>query len=161
MKKFLLLFLLSAPICSQNLYTNEPDLVYPVLEEFIAENFKRDTRTMHRINNIDSIVVRDLPLIVEDHLIKKVYGLHHQRGSSHWIELDSSLLDNHQKFQKTLKHELGHVFGLPHIIPAKGTPYSDPIYNEIMCLPSLPYYIEPEAFRIAKENFYKSLSPKK
>lgn len=144
------------PINGQNLHTNAPELVFPVLEEFISENHLRGTATFEKINFIDSIVVRDIPLIIEDHIIKKVYGRRHRRGKYTWIEIDSSLIQFPQKFEKTLTHELGHVFGLPHIDPG-GLPYSNPIYSEIMCVPSLPYYIEPKVFKKAKYNFYKSL----
>jgi len=164
MKKFLFLAALFAFWTSpgQNIHTNAPDLVFPILEEFIAENFKLDTRTLYKINYLDSIVVRDLPLIiVEPGIITKVYGYRHQRGLYSWIEIDSSLLGNKQKFEKTLNHELGHLFDLQHITPIPGTPISDTIYNEIMCIPSLPYHIAPEAFIKAKNNFYKSLHPPK
>lgn len=158
MKRLLfILFIISfGPAQSQNLYTNEPDLVYPILEEFIAENFKNESPTFYLINTIDSIVVKDIPLIVEDYKIKRVYGYHYRTGIYSRIELDSSLLQYPAHFKKTLKHELGHVFGLKHIL-TEGLPLDDPMYNEIMSETHLMYYVDPKELERANYNYYKSL----
>lgn len=151
MKKiiYLLLFLPLA-LSGQNLYTNNPEKVFPVLEEFISENHLRGTATFEKINHIDSIIVKSIPFIMEGPYIKKVYGMHHSNGESHWIEIDSSLLTDPVKFENTLNHELGHVFDLPHLNP-KTHP------KEIMAAEKFPYYLSPEEVRQARNNFFNSL----
>ena len=155
MKKitYILLFLPLA-LSAQNLYTNAPERIYPVLEEFISENFHRQTPTFGKINSIDSIVVEDLGYHVEDPFIKKIYGLRILRGNIHTIKVDSSLLQNKRRFERTLKHELGHVFGLPHINDRTH-------FLEFMSATHLDlvnkYYADPEIWQRINDNYYKSL----
>jgi len=148
------------PVAGQNMYTNAPDKVYPILEEFIAENFKNDTPSFYRINEIDSIVVRNIPLIVEGPYIKRVYGYRIRRGFVHTIQLDSSLINNPIHFRKTLLHELGHVYNLAHI-NTENLPLDNPLYNEIMSENHLFYYVDPKELQRVNTNFYKSLIPSK
>ncbi|SDS11883.1 hypothetical protein SAMN04487764_1498 [Gillisia sp. Hel1_33_143] len=148
------------PVAGQNMYTNAPDKVYPILEEFISENFKNDTRSFYRINEIDSIVVKDIPPVLEGPWIMRVYGYHQRIGNRHTIELDSTLLDHPQIFKLTLLHELGHAFDLKHIC-VEDLPKSDPAFNEIMSSTRLMYYVDPKELQRVNTNFYKSLIPKK
>jgi len=148
------------PVAGQNMYTNAPDKVYPILEEFIAENFKNDTPSFYRINEIDSIVVRNIQPVIDGPWIMRVLGYHIRRGKVHTIEIDSSLLDHPQVFELTLKHELGHAYNLKHICVDE-LPKSDPAFNEIMSPTRLMYYVDPKELQRVNTNFYKSLIPKK
>lgn len=132
---------------SQNLYTNEPDLVYPILEEFIAENFKNEVHSFEKINQVDSIVVENLPY--------PLYGKHIRLGRTHTIKVHRWLKNDLLRFERTLKHELGHVFGLEHI----------PV-NEITCVEIMSsqhweevqhYYADPEVWKRINQNYYNSL----
>ncbi len=155
MKKFLFLLLIFCfgTSSSQNLYTNEPDLVYPILEEFIAENFKNQTRTFARINQIDSIVVVWLPY--------PLYGRHERIGNSHTIKIHRWLILQPRRFERTLKHELGHVFNLPHI-PAT---YENENFLELMSDVHFEevehYYIDPKVWKKVNQHYYQSLIPPK
>lgn len=155
MKKFFFLLLLFCfgTSTSQNLYTNEPDLVYPILEEFIAENFKNQTSTFHRINQIDSITVEwlDYPL----------YGMHKKSGNIHTIKIHRWLILQPKRFERTLKHELGHVFNQPHIKASYENDaflefMSDVHYEEVA-----HYYCDPLIWKKINHNYYQSLIPQK
>jgi predicted Zn-dependent protease len=155
MKKFLFLLLIFCfgPSSSQNLYTNEPDLVYPILEEFIAENFKNQTRSFEKINQIDTIMVvwMNYPL----------YGSHQRIGKSHTIKIHRWLILQPKRFERTLKHELGHVFGLRHIKSS----YEDEAFLEFMSDVHYEevefYYRDPETWNKINHNYYQSLIPPK
>lgn len=155
MKKLIsiIAFLTTLTAGAQNMYTNAPEIVFPVLEEFVAENFQRKTASFEFINMIDSIVVRDIPLIVDPPFVRKVFGRYNRSGNRIWIEIDSSLLNNPLKFAHTLQHELGHVFQLEH--------KDHKIYpKEIMSDEKYPYYMTHEEMKQAKENYFKELSEK-
>ncbi|MUP44887.1 hypothetical protein E0K83_03895 [Gramella sp. BOM4] len=159
----LLLSAVEAP--AQGIYTSRPDLVYPILEEFVAENYKNDTRSLEKLSTLDSVMFRNLPLRVVDTLVLHDYGLHYSRGGRHWIELDSILLEFPFEFNKVLKHELGHVFGLDHI-PTHDLPKNDPKRMEIMSSYHAHYMLEwkyeedPELWKRVNDNYYKSLKLK-
>ena len=138
---------------SQNLYTNEPDLVYPILEEFIAENFKNEVHSFEKINQIDSIVITDLGYDVSGDFIRKVYGSRSRNGNAHSIKIDSLLLKDHKRFERTLKHELGHVFNLPHLPPK----FFLEFMSEEHWLRVKTHYADPEVWKRINDNYYKSL----
>ena len=144
-----LLLLCFGPSNGQNLYTNEPDIVYPILEEFIAENFKNKINTFAKLNEIDSIQVvwLDYPL----------YGLHIKKGNHHTIKIHKWLLQDPRRFERTLKHELGHVFNLKHITSKKDSKdflelMSDVHYEEVS-----HYYKDNVIWQQVNSNYYKSL----
>ncbi len=159
MKKFLFLLLIFCfgPSSSQNLYTNEPDLVYPILEEFIAENFKNQTPTFYRINQIDSIIVEDLGYIIEGPFIKKVYGQRFRTGIRHTIKVDIVLLEDAKRFERTLKHELGHVFQIPHLAQEHWLEFMSSEH----WLKVKTHYDDPATWQRINHNYYKSLIPQK
>lgn len=142
----LLLFILgSGTLQSQNLYTNAPKEVYPILEKFIHDTYDMDVRSFEKINKIDSITVEwlDYPL----------YGVHTKIGNSHTIKIHKWLLKDMLRFERTLKHELGHVFGLPHIdIPHCYEIMASVHYEEVS-----HYYAFPENWKTVNDNYYKSL----
>ena len=147
------LFCTVSTAVSQNLYTNEPDLVYPILEEFIAENFKNEVHSFERINQIDSIVVADLGYDVSEDFIRKIYGLRLRTNNVHTIKVDSVLLQDKKRFERTLKHELGHVFDLPHL--------PEEFFLELMSrehwLKVKPHYADPEVWKRINSNYYQSI----
>jgi hypothetical protein len=168
MKRFLyILLFLSVNVSAQNLYTNAPEKVYPVLEEFIAANFKLEKPTLIDLMTIDSINVVSLPKIVQDSLILQPYGRCHKKRSRYVIELDSSLLDFPYEFNKVLKHELGHVFKQTHI-ETHHLAKNHPLRFEIMSsfhshyLLEFRYEEDPELWKRVNQNYYKNLkaSPK-
>jgi hypothetical protein len=164
MKRILpLIFFLASMVSSgQNMHVNYPELVYPVLEEFVSENFERSTPTFEKLVRLDSIVVKDLGYERNGPFEKKNYGFHHRQGDKEWIEIDISLVNYPEKFEETLKHELGHVFGLQHI-DVDHLPQSDKLHLEIMSSPKylLPYNhvsnTDPELWRRVNDNFYNHL----
>lgn len=160
-----LLLFCSLPAGAQKLYTNAPELVYPVLEEYVAENYLRKKGSFEMIHRLDSIVVKDIPYVVipatKDHpaLVKKVFGQHvvdHRRGIE-WIEIDSSLLNNLRKFHATLLHELKHAAGHKEHVDASGYSFDHPIYEDLMAVPSYPYYIKDDKWERMKKKYYDSL----
>jgi hypothetical protein len=165
---FYILLFLSVNVSAQNLYTNAPGKVYPVLEEFITENFKLERSTLADLMNIDSINVVSLPLHVKDLKILQPYGLCHERpGGTYVIEIDASLIGFPYEFNKVLKHELGHVFSLPHI-ETHHLAKNHPLRFEIMSsfhshyLLEFRYEEDPELWKRVNQNYYKNLkaSPK-
>ena len=141
----------------QNMYTNEPDLVYPILEEFITENFKNGTPTFDRINHIDSIVVADLGYIIDGPIIRKIYGQRFRTGNRHTVKVDSVLLKEPKRFERTLKHELGHVFDLPHLAQEHWLEFMSGEH----WLRVKSYYNDPETWNKINHNYYQSLIPLK
>lgn len=149
----------------QNFKTNRPDLVYPVLEEFISGNHDRGTGTLKILQDLDSIVVRSLPLIVSDGRIDKQFGACHRSGDNQWIEIEASLVKFPFEFNKVLKHELSHLFDADHIDTHKLT-IDHPLRLEIMSSFHAHYYLErkyeedPELWKRMNENLYKTLQTK-
>lgn len=145
----LIFLLLTLNLSGQNLYTNEPGLVYPILEEFISENFRNQTPTLERINQIDSILVVNLPY--------PLYGTHTRTGSVHTIKIHKWLMTEPKRFERTLKHELGHVFNLPHIVPL----VKDKSFLEFMSAVHYEevkyYYNDIEVWKQINFNYYQSL----
>jgi len=152
---FLLLILNFGALQSQNLYTNAPDLVYPALEEFISENHFRGTSVLEKLQQLDSVLVRDLGYKVDEYAITKYLGFNHYRGNNQWIEIDSSLIEDPAKFKTTFQHELGHFFGLKHI-DVDGLPLNDPRCFEIMSNRKSPYY-DQVLQEVANDNYYKEM----
>lgn len=135
------------PVTAQNLYTNAPELVYPVLEEFVAENFYNGVSTFELLNRIDSIVVRQIPY--------PYTALHTRKGENHNIEIHPLLVKYPRRFERSLKHELGHVMGLPHIPTNEGTFWefmSSEHWEEVA-----DEYQDPQKWRKANQRYYKSL----
>ncbi|MGI0106759.1 hypothetical protein [Salinimicrobium sp. WS361] len=153
----------SLPAAGQKLYTNAPDVVYPILEEYVAENYLRQEGSFEMIHRLDSIIVTDIPLILipatndRPAMIKKVYGQHVIKGDKEWIEIDSSLLDNLRKFHATLLHELKHAAGQKEHVNASGYSYDHPIYEDLMAIPAYPYYIPDDKWARMKKKYYDSL----
>jgi hypothetical protein len=48
---------------SKRFYTNSPELVFSVLEEFISENHLRGTPVLEDLQKLDSVIVKDLGYI--------------------------------------------------------------------------------------------------
>ena len=139
----------------EKFYTNEPDLVYSILEEFIAENHLRGTSVLEKLQKLDSVVVSDLGYTITPPFISKVYGKLSRIGINNTIAIDVVLLKDEAKFKKTFYHELGHFFGLEHIEVDK-LPLDDPKCFEVMSNRKSPYYnqVLQEA---AIENYYKDI----
>lgn len=140
---------------SERFYTNAPDLVYPVLEEFISDNHLRGTSTLEKLQNLDSVVVRNMGYEVSGPFISKRTGKWTRLGNNNTITIDSTLLDSPNKFNSTFKHELGHFFGLKHI-EVDGLPLNDPRCFEIMSNRKSPYYNQVLQEK-ALENYYIQL----
>ena len=51
------LLLILFPLFVHGQKTNEPDIVYPLLEQFISEAYSRDIPVYHKIREIDSIAI--------------------------------------------------------------------------------------------------------
>lgn len=164
MKKILIIFLLYTGVHAnaQKLETNRPDLVFPILEEFIADSYYHNTPVLEKLQFLDSIVIRELPLIVVDGKIQQARGYHHRNGKRSWIEIDAGLINSPFEFNRALKHELGHFFSLKDI-PTHQLTMEDPLRLEIMSSYHAHYYLEwkfeedPKLWKRINEHFYKSL----
>lgn len=155
MKKLTPLLFLFPSLLSGQMIVDHPDKVYPILEEFVSKNYERGTHTLEILNSIDSIIVKDLgwDRTDPDFPIKN-YGFHYRKTNGrNMIEIDVSLLEFPWRFERTLKHELGHVFRLPHLQDKKDE-------MEFMSEHHYIYYIEPSKWKELNIRYYESLTPR-
>lgn len=95
----------------------------------------------------------DLGYDVSGDFIRKIYGLRRKVGGVHTIKIDNSLLQNKKRFERTLKHELGHVFDLPHLDKEHFLEFmSEEHWQEVKL-----HYNDPEIWKRINDNYYKSL----
>ena len=139
MKTLLLITLFSLSLHGQQ--TNEPNIVYPLLEQFISEAYNRDIPVYHKIREIDSIASKQLkyPLTaIRDHI----------GGRVHWIYFHNAYINSGRRLEKSFYHEMGHVFKLPY----------DPESNTIMNSESYSLWFEDnDNWQRAKDEFFKQL----
>ena len=132
------LLIILFPLFLQAQKTNEPTIVYPLLEQFIAEAYNRDIPVYHKIQDIDSIssVLLNYPIT----------GIHIRQGRKHWIMIHKNR--EGRQLEKTFYHEVGHVFGLKHS--------DNP--NTIMFSGSYSEWLENEKnWQKAKDEYFKLL----
>lgn len=133
-----LLFLL--PLLSLGQSTNAPGLVFPLVEEFIAEAHERDIPVYYEIRKIDSIALAQLQY--------PITGLHTRVGDTHTIQMHEAYSHSGRRIEKTFYHEVGHVFGLPHSDNSRSIMYSG-TYSK--------WFEKPENWKTAKDKFFYSL----
>jgi len=123
MKKIVLILLLfTGYVSAQNPYTNRPDLIRPLLENFKAEALDRGIEFQERISAIDSIMVIKQPINFngEERLLvgRKADGIRWTGNGKNWIELKESVitdnLENSGRQFVVWHHEMGHYSGLKH-----------------------------------------------
>ena len=123
MKRFaLILFFISCFVHAQNPYTNRPDLINPLLQNFHSEALIRGIEFKERISAIDSIMVIDQPINFggEERLLVglKADGIRWTGNGKNWIELKESVitnnLENSGRQFVVWHHEMGHYAGLNH-----------------------------------------------
>ena len=117
MKKIALILMLLSGVASAQLpYTNRPDLVRPLLDQFRVEALARGIEVKERIASIDSIMVIEQPVNkggVPSLAGFKSAGITWTRGSHIWIELKRSIMeDNEGSRMRLFYHEIGHAMGL-------------------------------------------------
>lgn len=103
-RTFILILFFSVSAFGQR--TNEPEVIYPLLEGFISEAYSRDVPVYHKIRQIDSIsdVMMEYPFT----------GKHFRQGKRQWIELHNVIARFGRRLDKTFYHEIGHSLGLEH-----------------------------------------------
>lgn len=154
-------FLIIALFCSfsvsaQKFYTNKPEVIYPAMERYIAENYQNQTEVLQKLQKIDSIIVQPIePRDDGDGTIFFRFGYTHIWQKTTWIEIHPFILKYPQLFESVFIHELGHVIGMKHI-PVKGLPADAPERNEIMTH-NRPDDLSPEEFERVKKNYYSQL----
>jgi len=119
MKKIaLILLLFTGFVSAQNPYTNRPDLIRPLLDQFRVEALKRGIEVKERIASIDSILVTNQPVNkggVPSLAGHKANGITWTRGNDLWIELKLSIMENNDGSKiRLFYHEIGHAMGLDH-----------------------------------------------
>jgi hypothetical protein len=142
----LVLFLFISMSSKAQLETNRPDLVYPILESFISEAHNQGIPTLNTLKFLDRITVENLDY--------PFYGLHIRRGLYSEIKIHAWLEFYPRRFERTLKHELGHLFGLHHVI---GDLYFCEIMSEEHWEEVGPYYSIDSNWLKVNENYYKSI----
>ena len=144
---FYIVLLISLPAVGQNFHTNRPEMIYPAVEKFIAENYARKTPVLQKLQKIDSIIVQTIPLVKNrDGTYGIVYGKTYFTGKTMWIKISPFVAKYPSAFEQVFIHELGHVVGLGHI-DVEGRMEDDPVRDEIMA--------HPRSFVITAENFYR------
>lgn len=157
MKRSALILLFALQICSaQKFYTNEPGIVYPAMEKFIAENYANDNSILEKLQELDSIIIQRLePEEMIDGKVFFRYGVYHPWESTKWIEIDPFVVKYPQLFEAVFIHELGHFLGLDHT-EVKNLSANDPKRNEIMAK-DRPDYIKPDEWERVRESYYTEL----
>ncbi|MEO2064506.1 MAG: hypothetical protein ABGW97_16100 [Christiangramia sp.] len=117
MKKIALLIMLVSSLASAQLpYTNRPDLVRPLLDEFRKEALERGVEVKERLAAIDSIMIVEQPENRNGKPSLAGYeadGITWTRGQDIWIELKRSKMEENDGSRLRLfLHELGHAMGL-------------------------------------------------
>lgn len=104
-----ILFFLTGLMSAQNPYTNRPDLIRPLLDQFRVEALARGIEVKERLASIDSIIIMEQPLNENG---KPRPGVAWTRGSRHWIHLKRKNMENPGEASRLFFHELGHSLGL-------------------------------------------------
>lgn len=108
--------LISSLASAQLPYTNRPDLVRPLLDEFRKEALERGVEVKERLAAIDSIMIVEQPENRNGKPSLAGYeadGITWTRGQDIWIELKRSKMEENDGSRLRLfLHELGHAMGL-------------------------------------------------
>lgn len=129
---------------NQTYFINDEEITKPLLEKIKKE---------YECNEIDHIFDR-LDTLASIQLEYPYTGTWIRRGKNHSIYLIKWLKDNPLKLEHTLKHELGHMHGLPHdTVDSKSIMYnfhSPPLNEEELREMNKKYYEQ-----LKKYNIYK------
>ena len=121
--------------------TNEPQTVFPMVEQFIAEAHAAGVPTYHKIREIDSIAIASLPYPLS--------GLHLKGTTYESITIHRDSIRSVRRIEKTFYHEVGHVLGLEHTTEPR----------KIMNSDSYDLWFENNNnWQKAKEEYFKQLS---
>lgn len=117
MKKLLFILILPCSMASaQVTFTNRPEVVVPLLNEFKQEALKRGVEVKERLASIDSIMLIFQPIAKSGQPSlagDKADGITYKRGADIWIELKlSKMTERKGSAIRLLYHELGHALGL-------------------------------------------------
>ncbi len=117
MKKVaLILLLLTGVVSAQVPYTNRPDIIMPLLDDFKAEALARGIEVKERIASIDSIMIIYQPVNLGGKPSISGFksdGITWTRGSDIWIDLKlSKMEENDGSKLRLFYHEIGHAMGL-------------------------------------------------
>lgn len=108
--------LVSSFASAQLPYTNRPDLVRPLLDEFRKEALERGIEVKERVAAIDSIMIVEQPVNRGGKPSLAGYdadGITWTRGKDIWIELKRSKMEeNNGTRLRLFLHEIGHAMGL-------------------------------------------------
>jgi hypothetical protein len=111
-----LALLFSFAVSAQEPYTNRPDIVRPLLDNFEQEALARGIEVKERIAAIDSIMVIEQPVSKGGQPSlsgDKADGITWTRGQDLWIELKRAKMEENDGSKLRLfLHELGHAMGL-------------------------------------------------
>lgn len=111
-----ILFFISCFAWSQEPYTNRPDLVRPLLDQFKKEALARGIEVKERIASIDSInvILQPADLGGKPSISGfKSDGITWTRGTDIWIDLKlSKMEENDGSRLRLFYHEIGHAMGL-------------------------------------------------
>lgn len=99
-------------------YSNRPDIVNPMIDEFIMEAEIRGIDVRSKLGELDSIIIKEQPQNNKPLGLSgfKADGIFWTRGHDKWIEIKRSLVDDRLEDSGSrftlFFHELGHLFGL-------------------------------------------------
>ena len=106
MKRLVLITIFLSSVSLYGQSSNAPDVVFPMVEKFIAEAHAHGIPTYHKIREIDSIAIEKLPYPFS--------GLHIKDGTYESITINKDSRVTRRSIEKTFYHEVGEVFGLEH-----------------------------------------------
>lgn len=138
--KLLLYILLFLAFSANAQQSNSPEVVFPMVEKFIAEAHQHQVPVYHKIREIDSIAIEKLP--------HPFSGLHIVSGTYESITIHKDPRRTRRSIEKSFYHEVGEAFGLKHTWERRK------IMNTI---PNDPWFENETNWQKAKDEFFNAL----
>lgn len=126
-------------INAQSFYTNKPDIVNPLLDNFILDAKEHNIDVHSQLNKLDSI------LIIKDLGVNGDY----YKGT---IRIDAEMISNPLILKRVFYHEIGHHFKLKHCLQCN---YN--IVSQFMWGGMYRYYIDPTLQAIIYKEYFEML----